>query len=105
MVNRDFLRFFQSLASDANIHPVAGGGDSGASSSSSCQVAPLERGAQNVVGEVQVEKNQSAGDVVNFSMESSFSSKTNTLSTKHLQLDHQSLFGNVQTTITENGDF
>ena len=39
-------------------------------SSSSCQVAPLERGAQNVVGEVQVEKNQSAGDVVNFSMES-----------------------------------
>ena len=56
MVNRDFLRFFQSLASDANIHPVAGGGDSGASSSSSCQVAPLERGAQNVVGEVQVEK-------------------------------------------------
>ena len=31
---------------------------------------PLERGAQNVVGEVQVEKNQSAGDVVNFSMES-----------------------------------
>jgi len=70
VVNRDFLRFFQSLASDANIHPVAGGGDSGASSSSSCQVAPLERGAQNVVGEVQVEKNQSAGDVVNFSMES-----------------------------------
>ena len=69
VVNRDFLRFFQSLASDANIHPVAGGGDSGASSSS-CQVAPLERGAQNVVGEVQVEKKQSGGDVVNFCMES-----------------------------------
>ena len=71
VVNHYFLRFFQSLASDANIDPVAGGGDSGASSSSR-QVAPLERGAHNVVGEEHVETNQSAGDVVavNFCLES-----------------------------------
>ena len=59
------------MASDANIHQVAGAGDSGASSSSR-QVVPWERGAQDVVGEVKVEKNQNSGDVVtvNFSMES-----------------------------------
>ena len=59
MVNRHVLRFFQSLASDANIHQVAGAGDSGASSSSR-QVVPLERGAQDVK-EIRMERRRRSG--------------------------------------------